>query len=261
MKKLTAEQLQENWDRLIGIINDTFTGSRKENLLKMYDHFKDRMMFAPASAKEHYHNAFPGGYVEHILHIIDFSQQIADVWEANGANVNYTREELIFAAMHHDLGKVGDEENDYYIPQTSDWHRNNRGELYTHNPQLSYMSVPDRALWLLQHFDVKVTPSEAIGIRLTDGLYDEANKKYLMTYNPDWELRSNIFHILHQADMMATKIEYDTWKYNTKEVSQPKPKTNWKKPSPKKVVANNAPVGKNMDLFKELFGNEAKEKN
>ena len=91
MKKLTAEQLQENWDRLIGIINDTFTGSRKENLLKMYDHFKDRMMFAPASAKEHYHNAFPGGYVEHILHIIDFSQQIADVWEANGANVNYTR--------------------------------------------------------------------------------------------------------------------------------------------------------------------------
>ena len=82
-----------------------------------------------------------------------------------------------------------------------------------------------------------------------------------MTYNPDWELRSNIFHILHQADMMATKIEYDTWKYNTKEVSQPKPKTNWKKPSPKKVVANNAPVGKNMDLFKELFGNEAKEKN
>ena len=51
MKNLTAEQLQENWDKLINIINDTFEGERKENLLKMYDDFKDRMMFAPASGK------------------------------------------------------------------------------------------------------------------------------------------------------------------------------------------------------------------
>ena len=78
------------------------------------------------------------------------------------------------------------------------------------------MKVPDRGLWLLQHYGVKVTDKEYIGIKLTDGLYDEANKSYLMSYNPDWQLRSNLPYILHQADMMATHIEYDQWMRSNK---------------------------------------------
>ena len=212
MKKLTAEQIETNWQTLIDLIEKYISEDRKENLLKFYEDFKDRMMFAPASGKGHYHNAMPGGYVEHILHIINHSLEIKEVWEKNDAMINFTEEELVFAAMHHDLGKVGDLDNDYYIPQTSDWHRTNRGEIYTHNPDLQYMKVPDRGLWLLQHYGVKVTDKEYIGIKLTDGLYDEANKSYLMSYNPDWGLRSNLPYILHQADMMATHIEYDQWK-------------------------------------------------
>ena len=55
---------------------------------------------------------------------------------------------------------------------------------------------------------------EYLGLRLTDGLYEEANKSYYISYNPDWALKSNIAYILHQADMMATHIEYDQWKYS-----------------------------------------------
>ena len=212
MKKLTAEQIQTNWNTLIEIIDSHIGDDRRENLLKMYDDFKDRMMFAPASAKAAFHNAMPGGYVEHILHIVENSLQLKELWEKNGAEINFTDEELVFAALHHDLGKVGDLEHDYYIPQDSDWHRKNRGEIYKHNPALQYMKVPDRGLWLLQHYGVKVTDKEYIGIKLTDGLYDEANKSYLMSYNPDYNLRSNMAYILHQADMMATHIEFDQWK-------------------------------------------------
>ena len=212
MKKLTAEQIQTNWNTLIEIIDSHIGDDRRENLLKMYDDFKDRMMFAPASAKAAFHNAMPGGYVEHILHIVENSLQLKELWEKNGAEINFTDEELVFAALHHDLGKVGDLEHDYYIPQDSDWHRKNRGEIYKHNPSLQYMKVPDRGLWLLQHYGVKVTDKEYIGIKLTDGLYDEANKSYLMSYNPDYNLRSNMAYILHQADMMATHIEFDQWK-------------------------------------------------
>ena len=211
MKKLSAEKIQDNWKKLLDTIEGFIGDDRKENLLKMYKDFEERMMFAPASAKEHFHNAMPGGYVEHILHIIQFSLQLKKVWEDNGAEINFTDEELVFAAMHHDLGKVGDLEHDYYIPQTSDWHRKNQGAIYTHNPELQYMKVPDRGLWLLQHYGVKVTDKEYIGIKLTDGLYDEANKSYLMGYNPDFKLRTNMAYILHQADMMATHIEFDEW--------------------------------------------------
>ena len=73
------------------------------------------------------------------------------------------------------------------------------------------MKVPDRGLWLLQHYDVKVTDKEYLGIKLTDGLYDDANAAYLKGYNPDYNLRSNMAYILHQADMMATHIEFDEW--------------------------------------------------
>ena len=232
MRKLSAEQIQDNWKKLIDTIEGFISDDRKENLLKFYKDFEERMMFAPASGREHFHNAMPGGYVEHILHIIQFSLQVKEVWEKNGANINFTDEELVFAAMHHDLGKVGDLENDYYIPNQSEWHRKNQGKIYSHNPSLQYMKVPDRGLWLLQHYGVKVTDKEYIGIKLTDGLYDEANKAYLMSYNPDFALRSNMPYILHQADMMATHIEGDLWNTNQSEPvskSVPKDKNEQKK--------------------------------
>jgi len=248
MKKLTAEQIQMNWETLMDVINKHIGDDRKENLMKFYDDFKERMMFAPASAKGHFHNAMPGGYVEHVLHIVKHSLQLKELWESNGATINFTDEELVFAALHHDLGKVGDLEHDYYIPQTSDWHRKNRNEIYTHNPELQYMKVPDRALWLLQHYNVKVTDKEYIGIKLTDGMYDEANKAYLMSYNPDFGLRSNMSHILHQADMMSTYIESDEWKRGS-EVDEP---VNTKVP---KTKDEQKQVDNLKKSFDELFAN------
>ena len=248
MKQLTEQQIQDNWLKLRGIINDTFDGERLEKLNTMYDYFEDRMVVAPASAKEHYHNACVGGYVEHVIHIVEMSQQVRDLWLQNGADINFTNEELIFAALHHDLGKVGDLEHDYYIPQDSDWHRKNRGEIYKHNPALQYMKVPDRGLWLLQHYGVKVTDKEYIGIKLTDGLYDDANKAYLMSYNPDYNLRSNMAYILHQADMMATHIEFDQWKRGDN-VEEP---TNTKVPKTKNEQKQ---VDNLKQKFDELFAN------
>ena len=106
---LQAKQIEQNWNSLIQIIEDNFSGERKENLLKMYNHLKDRMMFAPASSKEHFHNAFPGGYVEHVLNITRAVKSVYQTWKEHGAHINFTEEEMIFATLHHDLGKVGDD--------------------------------------------------------------------------------------------------------------------------------------------------------
>jgi hypothetical protein len=215
---LKAEQIEQNWNKLIQLIEDNFEGERKENLLKMYNHLKDRMMFAPASSKEHFHNAFPGGYVEHVLNITNAVKKVYETWKDCGANINFTEEEMIFATLHHDLGKVGDDEKDYYIPNESEWHRKNQGKIYTPNPELQYMNVTDRSFWLLQKFDVKLNPTEYLGLKLADGLYEEGNKSYFISYTPDFELQSNLPHIIHQADMIASKTERDNWKYGNKEV-------------------------------------------
>jgi len=262
MKQLSEQQIIDNWNKLIKLIDDTFVDTddneRHTKLREMYDYFEDRMSVAPASGKAAYHNAMVGGYVEHVLHVTKCALQIKELWESNGAEINFTDEELIFAAMHHDLGKVGDLNQDYYIPQDSEWHRKNRGEIYKHNPNLQYMSVTDRAIFLLNHFGISMSQWEYIGLRLTDGMYEEANKSYYLTYNPDWALKSNIAYILHQADMMATHIEGDEWKradeeYNTQLSTNMKKavdsKTKTKQPSPKLSE-------KSQDLFDELFGDK-----
>ena len=253
MKQLTEKQILDNWNKLMKLIEDTFEGERKEKLLKMYKHFEDRMVTAPASGKAAYHNAMVGGYVEHVLHVTDCALKIKNLWESERAMINFTDEELIFAAIHHDLGKVGDLDNDYYIPQDSEWHRKNRGEIFKHNPALQYMTVTDRAIFILNHFGIKMSQWEYIGLRLTDGMYEEANKSYYMSYNPDWSLKSNIAYILHQADMMATHIEFDEWQRADEEVSNKfkKAVTTEEKPQPSEKLSE-----KSADLFDELFGDK-----
>ena len=256
MRQLTTKQIQNNWKKLIQLIDDTFVDTedneRHTKLREMYDYFEDRMVIAPASGREHYHNAFVGGYVEHVLHVIDCAIKLKKVWEECNANINFTDEELIFAAMHHDLGKVGDMENDYYIPNESDWHRKNQGKIFTHNPKLQYMTVTDRAIFLLNQFGITMTEKEYIGLRLTDGLYEEANKSYYISYDPDWSLKSNIAYILHQADSMATHIEYDMWK---RSLEEEKAEVVQRVENIKKA-ANNPTQERTKDLFNELFGDK-----
>jgi len=258
MKQLTPEQIQQNWVKLRELLNNTFSGERLEKLNQMYDYFEDRMVMAPASGKEHYHNAFVGGYVDHVLHVTDLALKINKLWKDNGASINYTDEELIFAAIHHDLGKVGDLENDYYVPNESDWHRKNQGLIFKHNGDLQFMTVTDRAIFLLNHFGVKYSEWEYIGLRLTDGMYEEANKNYYVAYQPERQLKSNIAYVLHQADSMATHIEYDEWKYGEQ---KSKEEVNKKVINIKKAVETEVETklgsGDNAkDLFDELFGDK-----
>ena len=134
--KMNAEQLQAKWDEVIELINNTFEGKRKDNILKMYEYFKDRMMFAPASGIVYYHNAFPGGYVCHILNVTRFALKLYKTYKKLGLHTSeYDKEAIIFCALHHDLGKVGNLEYDYYTPNESEWHRINQGKMYDYDKQ------------------------------------------------------------------------------------------------------------------------------
>ena len=208
---LTSEKINQNWETLQQLIKDTFDKDRIQNLNTMYAYFENRMILAPASGINYYHNCFPGGYVDHVLRVIDCATNLYELWSAKGANIqDYTREELIFSAMHHDLGKVGDLENDYYIPNKSEWHRKNQGKIYDHNPELHFMNVSDRSIWLLNQFNIKVSINELLGIKLADGLYEESNLRYFKAYTKDKQLKTNLPIIIHHADMMAMRVEHES---------------------------------------------------
>ena len=74
-----------------------------------------------------------------------------------------------------------------------------------------------------------------------------------MNYNPDWSLRSNIAYILHQADMMATHIEYDQW-MRLDEEENVRVSESIKKAVDTKTDDSDRLKNKSQDLFEELFG-------
>ena len=208
--KLTAEKIQSNWGEFIGNIDTYISSPRKEKLKSFYEKFEDRISLMPAAHKKEYHSAFPGGYVDHVNRVVKAALSMSDVWESFGCDMTtFTTEELVFSAINHDLGKMGSEDEESYIPQTDKWRRDKLGEDYMFNKKVAFASVPDRGLFMLQLHDIKYTFNEMIAIQTHDGLYDPANEKYLKAYMPEQKPRTSLPFILHQADMMAARIEFE----------------------------------------------------
>ena len=207
---LTAEKIQSNWITFNNHIETHITGDRKQQLLDFYKKFEDRVILMPAAHKREYHSAFPGGYVDHVNRVIEASLKMYDVWEQFGMDITtFTVEELIFSAINHDLGKMGDSEHEAYIPQTDNWRREKLGEEYMFNKKLAFSAVPDRGLFLLREHGIKYSFNEMVAIQTHDGLYDSANEKYLKGFMPEQKPRTSLPFILHQADMMAARIEFE----------------------------------------------------
>lgn len=267
---LSVEQIEKNWEKLLTFIKDGFTGERRENLLKLYNENENRIATAPASGKVYFHSAFIGGYVHHVLNVLRIAPKVSFLWESIGGEKVWTDEELMFVALNHDLGKIGDLENDNYIETVEDW-KKKRGMEFEANPDIQYMKIEDRSLFLLQHYNIKMTQREFIAIRVHDGLYDEANKSYYVQWGATTEL-DRFIYVIHFADMLASKQEYEEWakslegKQFLQGQSKKLPKTKKGKKLLGKilngdVLKNNdidIKINKFEDLFGDIFGEEKK---
>ena len=80
------------------------------------------------------------------------------------------------------------------------WRVQKLGENYTYNRDLQYMTVPDRGVWLCQHFGLKLTKEEFLAIKLNDGQYAPENAPYKMK-------EPLLTDVVHLADFISTKQE------------------------------------------------------
>jgi len=215
--ELSAEVIQSNYKKFMSLCK-LFKG-RTEQLEQMYDGLtEERVLFAPGSSYNYFHNAIVGGYVDHVLRVIDFAKKEYDHFKALGLYTdNFTVEELLFAAMHHDLGKLGypGQGKEHYVPCKSDWHIKNQGKIYEKNENIPNMPIQDTSLFLLQTYGIPLTFNEYFAIKTHDGLYDDTNKPFLVSWNISGKQRSNISNILHNADMAAARYEFEQWNEHT----------------------------------------------
>lgn len=191
--ELTPEQIAENFEKFRSFMEKL--GDRSEPALALVDHLGERLAMCPASSRKEYHAAFPGGLVDHSLRLLSNALKLCKTF-----NWEVPKDSLIIGCLLHDLGKVGDHEKDYYVPQDSDWHRDKLGEMYKHNKEILYMTVPDRGVWLCQHFGLKLTQDEWLAIKLNDGQYAEENAPYKMK-------EPLLADIVHLADYISCKQE------------------------------------------------------
>jgi hypothetical protein len=207
MKKLSVDELQTRLEKFYSYISTYITGDRKDKLLEFYKSREETLMLSPASTKVNYHNCFAGGYIDHVLRVTEGALILDRVWEKMEQVKNYSIEELVFSAINHDLGKLGTNDQPFYIPNDSQWHIEKQGAYYKYNANMTHMRIADRSLFYLQQAGISVNENEFLAIKLHDGLYEESNKAYYMPYNAEYAIKTNLVHILHQADLMASNIE------------------------------------------------------
>ncbi len=218
---LAEDEIQSNYKECIEYISKTFNGERKKKILHMFseNELGLEMAVAPASGTDWFHLSFPGGYNIHVMNVIKNSFGQKKLFEFGGGIVDWTDEEMIFSSLFHDLGKLGTkEEGPYYVPQDENW-KLKKGENYKLNKNLPYMEVTDRSFYLLQKYGITYTWKEFYGIRLSDGIYNEANKKYLIQYNPDLILKTALPKIIHLSDYLSCFTEYNLWINSKTEVN------------------------------------------
>ena len=209
MKEKTEQELEGNYNKFIEILKKYFTGERLEKLLFMYspDELGLNLTVSPASGNKGFHNAYDGGYIDHIFNVCKNALKVKELFVSTGGKIDFTDEELLFAALHHDLGKLGIKGELHYVANDSDWHIKNRGEFYKRNENITFMTITDRTFYTLNHYGIIYNEKEYFGIKLTDGLFDEDNEKYYKTFDLSKSLKYTIQYVLHWADYMSTIIE------------------------------------------------------
>lgn len=168
-------------------------GKDKDSLDKFYSELGERLMYCPASSRVDFHNAFVGGLVEHSLRVLRIALKI------NNDNFKLPKGEVIFAALMHDIGKLGDPQHERYLPQRDTyWFK--RGNVYEVNKDLPFATTSHGGLFLMQHYNIALTFGEFMGILLNDGQYIDDNKAYAMK-------ECSLAVLIHTADRLACEEE------------------------------------------------------
>lgn len=190
---ITPEKIEENWKKMLSLLEKT--GDRAEAALHLVNSLDERLCLCPASSRKDYHNSFPGGLVDHSLRVLGNAIKLT-----NAFGWKLPKDSLVISCLFHDLGKVGDHKDDYYIQQTDSWRNDKLGEMYQYNSEAQYMTVPARSVFLCQHYGLKLTQEETLAILLNDGFVINENKPYCLK-------EPLLAHVVMTADYISTRQE------------------------------------------------------
>lgn len=174
-QEILLAKVQENWDKVKSLVNRIEDEKVKAGCIALTDHLYDRMAVCPASTKLDYIGCFVGGLTWHSLNVLRVMKILHSSFELEG---KVSADSMILLGLFHDIGKLGNEETDYYTPQKSEWHREKLGQMYEVNEGMGSVPVSVRTLWWLNRFNIPLSEQEIAAI------HSLTNKNEQISFTP-----------------------------------------------------------------------------
>ncbi len=172
MSKVNAEKIQSNFELFYKL------SQKDESRAEVYSFFietlGDRLALCPYSGREEYGWSTPGGLIEYSLSVLNRLRK-----ENDAHSLGLSVDSMITVALFHGIGKVGDLENDLFVPEDSKWHQEKLGQFYKYNEKIGKMTVEHRSTWLLNQVGARLSREEYLAVLLSSGALSEESKFYL----------------------------------------------------------------------------------
>lgn len=186
-----SEQLVSQFEKYCEVLTKVIGSPESQRLS---DELGERLLMCPRGLTEET-GGEPGA-------LVSFGLEVASAAKNLSKTFGNTKS-LVKVSLLHELGKVGglSNEQDLYLVQESDWHREKLGQVYKYNDKCPKMNTAHRTLWLLSYFQVDLTREEWVAINLSQGLHLPENQFYANSLDAiSAGLLSARLAVLHKQD-------------------------------------------------------------
>jgi hypothetical protein len=150
------EIIAKNFEHYIKMVETKLSNRNgSEKLLEFLQAHVGEFACAPAATHLHYGGAYDGGMVEVSLQTLKFAAKLNVAYEAN-----IPADSLVACSLLSLIGSHGTDQASFFLFNDSEWHRKNQGAIFTINPKLANLSVPNLSLWRLGSLGFQLSPEE-----------------------------------------------------------------------------------------------------
>jgi hypothetical protein len=167
------EFIANNFTKVESLVKEYVTdkNNKQTQMLAFLQRFQERIMLCPGTHTKDHYNAYPGGLLQHIIDVYDWLNKFAE------KTITDTYDTFVTISVLHDIGKLGTAKQEYYLPTKEKWKRE-KGIFYDINPEISFVKIPHRSLYLAQVWHIPLKEEEFMAILLSAGQNDECNREY-----------------------------------------------------------------------------------
>ena len=163
---MNNELILEHYEKYFSLLKKVFDSDKIEH---MFESLGDRLALCPLSHIEE-KGGIPGRMIEFSLQAAQKAKSLENEHDVTLSAVR--------VCLVHEIGRIGNLENDLYLEQDSQWHREKLGQTYKFNEDCPKMNMGHRSLYLLQHFGVTLTQEEWIAVLVSQGLHLDESRHY-----------------------------------------------------------------------------------